>query len=154
MFFCLATVLCADVTSNMILSLLVVVLGVTQENNLLLKQNLSKTDYLIMKCPWSIFCANSHQTKSPETTTDSCSMSVRSQDESIASENAFVFLKLVSRLEKHSSAKTQEAMSIAQCLINSASANVNYVLHIVKTECLYDVNILVIFCLRWSDFSG
>ena len=39
-------------------------------------------------------------------TTDSCSMSVLSQDESIASENASVFLKSVSRLEKHSSAKT------------------------------------------------
>ena len=66
-------------------------------------------------------------------------------------------------------------MSIAHCLIKSASANgflalaslqetcneaavvlscADVVLHIVKTECLYDVNMLAIFCLRWSDFSG
>ena len=66
-------------------------------------------------------------------------------------------------------------MSIAHCLINSASANgflalaslqetcneaavvlscADVVLHIVKTKCLYDVHMLAIFCLRWSDFSG
>lgn len=28
------------------------------------------------------------------------------------------------------------------------------VLTIVETECLYDVSMLAIFCLRWSDFSG
>ena len=66
-------------------------------------------------------------------------------------------------------------MSIAHCLINSASANgflalasfqetcneaavalscANVVIHIVKTECLYDVIMLAIFQIQMSDFSG
>ena len=41
-----------------------------------------------------ILCKQSAN-KSPANTTDSCSMSGQSQDESIANENASVFLKLV-----------------------------------------------------------